>query len=74
MEKGNTQQEVSKIRRVQRRLIDHINKYSDSLVVAVEGDGEGTKDWTKVIELLMKIREFFEEKILDGELNNLRHI
>ena len=60
---------MARVRDVQQRLIDHINTYSDSLVAALEGDGEGTKDWTKEIELLTRIRDFFQEKVFDGELN-----
>ena len=63
------QGEVARVRRAQRLLIDHINTYSDSLVAALEKDGEENKDWTKEIKLLTKIRDFFEEKILDGKLN-----
>ena len=63
------QKNVSRVRGVQRRLIDHINTFSDSLVASLEADRKGTKDWTKEIEILTRIRDFFQEKVLDGKLN-----
>ena len=68
------QEEVARVRRVQRLMIDHINKYSDSLVAELEGEEEEPLDWTKEIELLAKIEVFFENKVLDGELVNRKVI
>ena len=67
------QEEVAKVRRVQRLLIGHINSYSESLVAALEESGEESRDWKNEIVFLTKIGDFFENKSLDGKLENRKN-